>query len=97
MIGTKLLICVIVIQIPYSFQREKKSLCFKNKQAVIKHRNKCSEKPDINMYMQNTEIEACFEDPGKECELGNFKEKLGLELSVEEGVGLSSEGGGRKN
>lgn len=46
---------------------------------MIKHRHKGSEKPDINMYMQDTEIEACFEDPGKECELGNFKEKLGLE------------------
>lgn len=49
------------------------------------------------MHMQDTELEACFEDPGKECELGNFREELGLELSVEEGVGLSWEGGGGKN
>lgn len=64
---------------------------------MIKHRHKRSEKPDINMYMQDTELGACFEDPGKECELGNFKAKLGLQLSVKEGVGLSSEGVERKN
>lgn len=51
MIETELLIRVVVIQISYSFQQEEKSLCFKNKQAVIKHRHKCSEKPDINMCM----------------------------------------------
>ena len=43
---------VLLLSEGHAFPAPGKELSFKNKQAVIKHRLGCPEKPDINMHLQ---------------------------------------------
>lgn len=70
-------------------QAARKELCFKNKQAMIKYRHRCPKKPDINMHLQAEEVYLCLRTSVTNMGCGSFLEKAGLELSMEEGMGLA--------